>query len=404
MENFKKYWDKIAQKQRKTWESKLVRKVEKHLSAETVREDVFKPFSITPGFSYEKYKIAHFTKKNPLVEWQQGAMHFSESGLREALQQRGVNLKEFKYECSYTSSNDALFPDVEEISITYGKAIMKIKRSFTEGVAFGYYEIVPTTQLANTLPWKMEETGFYILDIATLLMEMDAELSLREEELSYYLKGMKLTSIEGVIIDKLEYKLWDEKEISAKVQTYLKRYPYWDKDDMMKAAIRPWMDAVKKAMDAITEADKDNADLIFSVWGKSQFTGEYIKSQQELEKYIENVMRPYLRSQGLQEAKVDFYGESRSLIAIEYKGCPILLKDHIWDPQTYFQCHLYPIADDKELYQSSSDYKEPYDIRFNLLSLSAIAWYIKQAPEHKGRILKYKEQVLNAFNEVINNH
>ena len=41
--------------------------------------------------------------------------------------------------------------------------------------------------------------------------------------------------------------------------------------------------------------------------------------------------------------------------------------------------------------------RQDYNIKFSMLSLSAIAWYIKQAPEHKDRILRYKEQVLAAY-------
>lgn len=394
MKDFKNYWDKIAQKRRKTWKSKLDRKIEKHLDAKRVREDVFIAFKDTIGFSYESYKTAHFTQKNPFVEWEQGVMRFSESGLKKALQQQGANLKEFKMESSRATDNGTLLPDVEIITINYGKAVMTIKRFSAQGIPFGCYEIVPTTQLATGLPWKMEETGFYTLDIATLLMEMDAELNLRDEELSYYLKGMRLTTMEGVTADKLEYKLWTEEEIPVKVRSYLKRYSYWDEESIMKTAIRPWMDAVRKAMEAITEADKNKEDLIFSIWEKNPRTWYYVKSEQEMEEeYFEKVFCQYLYNQGLQDAKVGFYNGNTYIIAIEYKGCPILLQDHRLHPQAPCQCHLYPIFYNMTVKSDRQD----YNIKFSMLSLSAIAWYIKQAPEHKDRILRYKEQVLAAY-------
>lgn len=45
MENeLKKYWDKKAQKRRKSWEGKLKRWITNHTDIEEIRNDVFKPF------------------------------------------------------------------------------------------------------------------------------------------------------------------------------------------------------------------------------------------------------------------------------------------------------------------------------------------------------------------------
>ena len=400
MKDYNKYWEKEAKKRRKSWEDKLARKINSHMEAEEIREDVYKTFDKTQGFSYYKYEVAHFTQKNPLVEWKGGVIHFSESGLREALLQQGANLDEFKYEVSHSSVKDALFPNVEIINISYGKAIMAIKRFSTEGVPFGFYTIVPTTQLASKYPWHMEETRFYTLDIATLLMEMDGEMNLREEELMYYLKGMKLLAINGLTIDELEYQLWEDEEIPTKVQTYLmkkkKQLDFFPAiEDMEEFALRPWMKAVKNALDAISHADRNNKSLIFSVWEKNKW-GSIVKSPQE---YVESVLRPYLDSHGLQEAKA--YADGKINLVIEYKNCRILLKDHWLNNQTPYQCHLYPIADDEEFFDSSSNFHEPYDIKFSMLTLSAIAWYIKQAPEYVEYITRFKKLVQQAYNEVV---
>jgi hypothetical protein len=50
MKDFKKYWDKKAQKRRKSWEGKLARKLGNHSEIEEIREDVFKPFNRIPNF------------------------------------------------------------------------------------------------------------------------------------------------------------------------------------------------------------------------------------------------------------------------------------------------------------------------------------------------------------------
>lgn len=40
MKDFNKYWEKEAKKRRKSWEGKLARKINSHMEAEEIREDV----------------------------------------------------------------------------------------------------------------------------------------------------------------------------------------------------------------------------------------------------------------------------------------------------------------------------------------------------------------------------
>jgi hypothetical protein len=47
--DFKKSWDKKAKKRRKSWESKLQRRIANHSDIESIRKDVFKPFNEIPA-------------------------------------------------------------------------------------------------------------------------------------------------------------------------------------------------------------------------------------------------------------------------------------------------------------------------------------------------------------------
>jgi hypothetical protein len=56
---------------------------------------------------------------------------------------------------------------------------------------FGYYELNPCEQLTKSA-MLLQETDFYTLNVATLLMEAAAEWELRQEELNYYAKQLKI--------------------------------------------------------------------------------------------------------------------------------------------------------------------------------------------------------------------
>jgi len=59
---------------------------------------------------------------------------------------------------------------------------------------FGYYELNPCEQLTKSA-MLLQETDFYTLNVATLLMEAAAEWELRQEELNYYAKKLRIPVI-----------------------------------------------------------------------------------------------------------------------------------------------------------------------------------------------------------------
>lgn len=396
MEGFNTYWEKIARKRRKSWDAKLARRVAHHTDIDTLRKDVFKPFNQMPGFDkngFKSYLETHYTQKNPLAEWQQGCFSFSEKGLKDALLKQGCNLGKYKMKKDHVVVEDGYrhATDLDTLTITLGAATMVIKRYFNRAVPFGYYEITPCTILDDNCPMLLEETGFYTLDIATFLMEMDAEVSLREEELMYYVKGLKLSSMEGLTADDIECELWDAEKIPATVKSLIKRYPYCSMDSVLESAIKPWMTAVKVLMENTTQADLSRNDQIFAPWLMTW--GRYVVPPAD---YVKNVLRPYLEAQGLQDAKayVPYLGHV-GRIAIEYHGAKLLLKSGRLIDGHEYECYFYPYTEETVERLDSS---EMFLIR--KLSLNALAKLVKLMPKYKDRIDNLKAKVIESYKSI----
>lgn len=399
MKDFKKYWDKKAQKRRKSWEGKLARKLGSHSEIEEIREDVFKPFNRIPNFDdFWELAESHYTTKNPLAEWRGGKFCFSEVGLRDALLQYGGNLNEFTATREHSVCERRHFTDLDTFTFTYGAATMIIKRFSTKGVPFSYYEITPCTRFDDNCPMRMEETGFYTLDIATLLMEMDAECNLREEEFLYYTKGLRLARIEGSVAKDIEFKLWDDTIIFEKVKSLVNRYNYrYDVDPVLTSAMKPCMKAVQEFMEKITAADKDQEKLVFSAFVRDNW-GSFVTSPED---YVKTVFRHYLDTQGLQEAKVYVHELGKVLIVIEFQGCKLLLKASSPYAQSKYQCYFYPYAEETDsFFNDRYGVQDIYHINFKMLTLSAIAKYVKLMPKYKDTIDSLKAKVTEAFQTI----
>ena len=399
MKDFKKYWDKKAQKRRKSWESKLARRKEQHVEIDEIQKQVFLPLNKVPNFdNFYSYKEDHYTEKNPLAEWKQGSFCFSEKGLRDALVLRGCDLGNFKVKKEHTAVEDGYrhATDLDTLTITFGQVIMVIKRYSTKGVPFGYYEIIPCTCLFDNYgTMRLEETGFYTFDIATFLMEMDAECALRDEEFLYYTKELKLASLEGLTANDITFKLWNDAKIPEKVKSLVNRYGYRDVDSVLKSALKPWMKAVQEFMENITMADKNQANLIFSAFVRNRW-GSFATSPED---YVKNVLRPYLDAQGLQDAKVSV--RETVLITIEYQGCQLLLKAASPYAQSQYQCYFYPYAEETDsFFHSHYGVQDIYNISFSMLTLSAIAKYVKLMPKYKDTIDGLKAKVIESFNMI----
>lgn len=399
MKDFNKYWDKKAQKRRKSWESKLARYKERHVEIDEIRKQVFLPLNKVPNFNnFYSYKEDHYTEKNPLAEWKQGSFSFSEKGLRDALMERGCDLGNYTVKKEHTAVEDGYrhATVLDTLTITFGQAVMIIKRYSTKGVPFGNYEIIPCTRLVDEYgTMRMEETGFYTLDIATFLMEMDAEWALRNEEITYYAKGLRLASLDGATADDITFKLWDDAKIPEKVKSLVDRYDYDDVDSVLKLALKPWMTAIKELMENITMADKGQENLVFSAFARNN-KGNIVTPPDD---YVKNVLHPYLDAQGLQDAIISV--RETVLITIEYQGCQLLLKAGSPNAQSSYQCYFYPYAEETDsFFNAGYGVQDIYNINFKMLTLSAIAKYVKLMPKYKDTIDALKATVTESYNMI----
>ena len=382
MKDFNSYWKKKSAKLMKGWAAKNERYANEHTSIEQIKETVFMPIDYDKrGFDVDAFIATYFKATNPLVKWDQGIFSFSESALREAMEAEGADLQNFKIEVNKACIQGQQAPEpkitdyghykwktgpinkvydferkyhawlkqiykvcteLETLTITYRQAIMTIKRYTMPDLSFAYYEVNPCVQLMKS-PMLMEETGFAVLNTAFLLMDMAAELELRQEELNYYAKNLKIRKMESVTTDSIDLESWNEKTREQKLK------------------------AIKQFMDAITE--RDNTDERLSIP-----LGKYIIWMPDLlnNQRFNIGLRSYLNQVGLHDVNAFIPDNTDSWIILEYQGYRMILKYE--DGKMYF----YPFADEEDLDIWKLNTKRC--IEFKRLTLSAITEYLKQIP------------------------
>lgn len=388
MEDFKSYWKKKAAKRKKGWAAKNERYANEHTSIEQIKETVFMPIDYDKrGYDADAFIATYFKATNPLVKWNQGVFSYSESALREAMEAEGADLQNFKLEVSKACIQGQQAPepkitdyghyewktgptnkvydfeqkyhawlkqiykvcaDVESLTITYRQAVMTIKRYTMPDLSFAYYEVNPCVQLMKS-PLLMEETGFAVLNTAFLLMDMAAELELRQEELNYYAKNLKIRKMESVTTDSIDLESWKEKTLAQKLK------------------------AIKQFMEAVTERDNTDESLSIPL-------GKYVIWMSDLlNKNTFNLgLLAYLDQVGLHDVKAFVSDLSSDWIVLEYQGYRMILKYR--DGKMYF----YPNADDDEDFDIWNRSTKRC-IEFKWLTLSAIAEYLKQIPAIKEK-------------------
>lgn len=413
--DFNTYWEEKAQKRRKSWAAKAKRYAEQHTQLEDIRREVFLPIDYTPGFELNDYKILHYTKKNPIVDWQSGwSFAFSEDNLHQAMEVEGADMNSFKMEINRHSlvGKEAPQPDVtgcknppnkvydirdeyhqwlkrmyeictdvQTCKLTYGQVTMIIRRYATEGIRFAYYEVIPCEQLVRSA-MLMEETSFNRLNIATLLMEMAAEYELRQEELNYHAKQLKIRTMEAITTVNIEYKFWDDWKLQQKMIEYAEKdYPL---DKVMDQVLRPWKLGVQKFMETITQRDIQDKAIVLEP-RNCFYVAEYTKQ------FVDRNLRSYIDSQGLQEVKAYIPENNYMQCIMEYQGYRMIIKRD-YSPDAFI---IYPFADEDRFIESNNDKQH---ITLRVLTLSAIAEYLKLVPTYGPRIAAMKQKVTERYN------
>lgn len=208
----------------------------------------------------ESYKFKN--EPNPIVSFSDGKLQFTEQGLRAALKKKGADPELLKMEIAEIPSETAKYntslyfkrKDVmtQVCTITYDCIQMEIKRTYVKGSPFSHYTIIP----AKEIPWyttsgyyhihtlELTEQEFYFLDLATLLMDLALEYRLRQEEIAYHAKQMRIHTMETALLDEEQIPLdpIDDATIESIIAECSNKGI--DSGNTFKAIVQPWMDTI----------------------------------------------------------------------------------------------------------------------------------------------------------------
>ena len=372
MKTFNEYWKEKAQKRRKSWAAKAKRFAERHLQLAAIRSEVV--YSCMDRIEVLSLLNEHRTVQNPIARWEPN-MHFSfsEQGLREAMQAEGADVSSLTvavskknivgqqpHEIAYGDMLDLAsnrrdlyekYTDLEICTINYREVTMVIYRYTYLQQPFALYEFLPCKQLSFS-NLRLEETSFSTLNIATLLMEIAAEYELRQEELNYHAKKLRLRTMDAALADGIEFELWDDKKLEKKVAEYVsKDYPV---EKMLELVLRPWKQAITKYFRDITEQELQNPTEKLAAYSlRSDFPY-----------YVKNVLQPYFDKLGLQEVKMWRPNEKSQVLYIKNQG--YLAKYNAWDDAFYPNAH----------YSMCCIYGE-----LNKSPLRALAYFLQKMPD-----------------------
>ena len=382
---FKEYWKEKAAKRRKSWANKAKRFAQKHMQLETIRSEIV--YGHMKREDVRSLRDEHRTVQNPIARWDSN-MHFSfsEQGLREAMQAEGADVSSLTmtiskknivgqqpHEIAYGDMLDVAsnrrdlydkYTDLETCTINYREVTMVIYRYTYLQRPFALYELMPCKQLSIS-DLRLEETSFSTLNIATLLMEIAAEYELRQEELNYHAKKLRLRTMEAATTDHIDFELWDEKKLQKKVQEYIGKDYTLDK--ILEQVLRPLKSAIKKYIDATTERSLREQVETFEHY-------EYHDSRSKT--FVETEFFPYLKRNGLQDVEIEVH-ENTSLpgrcMKMKYQGFLSFIRS---DKFLFF----YPNA-----HYDGCSIQIPWET-----PLSAIGEYLKMMP----RLSKKMEETL----------
>mgnify|MGYP007069891404 FL=1 len=368
MPSFNDYWKAKEAKRRRSWAAKAKRYADRHSKLEEIRKEVYLPLDFNPGFRLDDLKLLHFTEQNSLIRWDKEGFSFSEADLRSALEAQGADLGTFRMEQERESIKGKAAPlpensyglnkwddyrneklnrvyefdrsyfnwlqmvygistDMETVHLSYRQVSMTIRRYSKAGRPFAYYELNPCEQLCHSAI-LLQETDFYTLDVATLLMDMAGEWDLRQEELNYYAKQLKLRSMEAATTTAVEFTPWDEKKVIQKTGEYIKKG--YSMEEIVQQLLRPWKAALKKYFDA--QAEVAVKDDVVNLAG-------FDSNRSTSRTFIEGVFCPFIEKNGEDVAEIVLMDPYDITIKVAGSQCR-MMSDHYgihFYPNTHFE-------------------------------------------------------------------
>lgn len=216
---------------------------------------------------------------NPIFSFCDGRMQFTEQGLCAALKKKGGDPELLRMEIVELPNEDSEYNSSlyykrkdtmkQVCTITYDCIQMEIRRTYVKGSPYSHYIIIP----AKEIPWRttsgnyyihtleLTEQEFYFLDLATLLMDLALEYSLRMEEIAYHAKQMRILTMETTVLDEENIPLEpiDDTTIESSIAECSSKG--LDCDNTFKAIVQPWMDTICDYLMLMTNKYGDRFEL-----------------------------------------------------------------------------------------------------------------------------------------------
>ena len=392
MRSFTEYWNEKAAKRKKSWAGKAKRFAERHMQLDDIRNEVV--YGRMDRKELRDFLNGHQTVWNPIARWDSNMrFSFSDQGLREDMQALGADISALKmtvskksiigqqpHDIAYGNMLDLAknrrdlyekYTDLETCTINYKEVTMVIYRYTYQQQPFALYELVPCKQLSFA-DLRLEETSFSTLDLAKLLLEIAAEFELRNEELNYHAKKLKLRTMEAATLDSIEFDLWDEKKLEKKISEYIAKD--YNVDKIIEQVSHPWKSAVKKFFVAALERSlRDQVETL------ERFSFRNSNS----DRFVEECLRPYLESVGLQEVALVVPGKSHPDVILKYQGANSCLSAHF----------------NKFFFYPNSCYDGCFLVLTENTPLSAITDYLKMMPAANQRMDETVLKVLHIYDQ-----
>jgi hypothetical protein len=196
--------------------------------------------------------------------------------------------------------------------------------------------------------------------------------------MNYYAKQLRLRTMEAAVTDDtIDFTLWDDKKLEQKVLEYVAKD--YSLDKIINQVLRPWKAAVSKCFEraterALNEEVQKMADLSSS-------------NQQNVNRFVEQILCPYLQEEGLHDVTVKSHG---SKITLTYQGS---------------QCSMRAEYGIGVVFCPNAHYEEiSIKLRADDTPMSVIGAYLKQMPALNNRVDDCMVEVINLYdNQLLKN-
>lgn len=270
--------EKDAQKRRAAFEERFAVFNGHHFSLEGIKQKVNPDLEM----KYLNYYLGESNKfsgkPNPIVCLTDGQFSFSEQELRNALKKMGADLSQFKMdvqEMARDADDCTLLVAYKKrknvyaqvCTLTYKSIKMEITRWYVKDSPFGVFEIMPAKQMMCYVPeycnrnnrlFILRDDEFYLLDLPTLLMDLALEYQLREEEITYHTKQLRITTMQTSVLDEDHISLAaiDEATMERIIKESESKGLY--KEQTFKVLVEPWMKTIHDYLVQMTGKYKDS--------------------------------------------------------------------------------------------------------------------------------------------------